>query len=109
VVERFNSTVVGGLTPAGRPIPPVTLPSRFRFGDSASSQDVRIAKILRFSDRYELDVFGEVFNLFNVANLDGYGVNILEPSTFGRPNHRASQVFGSGGPRTFQMGARISF
>jgi len=52
---------VGGLTPAGRPIPPVTLPSRFRFGDSASSQDVRIAKILRFSDRYELDVFGEVF------------------------------------------------
>ena len=53
--------------------------------------------------------FGEVFNLFNVANLDGYGVNLLESSTFGQPNRRATQVFGSGGPRAFQVGGRINF
>ncbi len=109
IVERFNSTVAGGLTPAGRPIPRMTPPSSFRFGDSVFSQDLRVAKIFRFSDRYELSVFGEVFNLFNVANLDGYGVNLLEQSTFGRPNRRATQVFGSGGPRALQFGARIGF
>jgi len=108
-VERFNPTVAGGLTPAGRPIPRVALPSSFRFGDSVFSQDLRVAKIFRFSDRYELNVFGEVFNLFNVANLDGYGVNLLEASTFGRPNRRATQVFGAGGPRAFQVGGRITF
>src|SRR5690606_9622911 len=109
VVEPFNSGVAGELTPAGRPIPRVTLPSSFRFGDSVFSQDLRVAKILTFSERYELNVFGEVFNLFNVANLDGYGVNVLEPATFGQPNRRATQVFGSGGPRAFQIGTRLSF
>ncbi len=109
IVERFNSSVAGGLTPAGQPIPPVTLPPSFRFGDSVFSQDLRVAKIFRFSDRYELNVFGEVFNLLNVANLDGYGINMLEPSTFGQPNRRVTQVFGSGGPRAVQLGARVSF
>ena len=109
VAERFNSIVAGGLTPAGRPIPRVTLPSSFRFGDSVFSQNVRVAKIFRFSDRYELNVFGEVFNLFNVANLQGYGVNLLEPIAFGQANRRATQVFGSGGPRAVQVGGRISF
>lgn len=109
IVEQFNSGVAGGLTPAGRPIPPVSLPSTFTFGDSVYSQDLRIAKIFRFQDRFELSVFGEVFNLFNVANLDGYGVNLLESSTFGQPNRRATQVFGSGGPRAFQVGGRINF
>ena len=109
IVERFNSTVAGGLTPAGRPIPRVTLPSSFRSGDAVFSQDLRVAKIFRFADRYELNVFGEVFNLLNVANLDGYGVNVLEPSTFGQPNRRVTQVFGSGGPRAFQVGSRICF
>ena len=94
IVERFNSTVAGGLTPAGRPIPRVTLPSSFRFGDSVFSQDLRVAKIFRFSDRYELNVFGEVFNLFNVANLDGYGVNLLEPV-----NVRAAQSPSDAGVR----------
>ena len=109
VVARFNSTVAGGLTPAGLPIPRVSLPSSFRFGDSVFSQDLRVAKIFRFSDRYNLNVFGELFNLLNVANLDGYGVNLLERATFGQPNRRATQVFGSGGPRAFQLGVRASF
>ncbi len=65
IVERFNSSVAGGLTPAGRPLPPVTLPSSFRFGDSLFSQDLRVAKPIRFQERYELNVFGGGFNLFN--------------------------------------------
>jgi hypothetical protein len=30
-------------------------------------------------------------------------------ATFGQPTTRASQVFGSGGPRAFQIGARFTF
>ncbi len=56
-----------------------------------------------------LMLFGEVFNLFNTANLVNYGGNLLEPSTFGQPAGRFSQVFGSGGPRAFQVGTRLSF
>ena len=56
-----------------------------------------------------MNVFAEVFNLLNVANLTGYSTNLLESSAFGQPASRATQVFGSGGPRAFQLGARFSF
>ena len=108
-VGEFNSSFAGGRTPAGQPIPMLALPPEFTFGDSIFSQDLRLAKVFKFSDRYDLNVFAEVFNLFNVANLNGYGVNVTQPSSFGQPNRRATQVFGSGGPRAFQVGARISF
>jgi hypothetical protein len=51
---------------------------------------------------------GEVFNLYNAANLSGYSGN-LTSAGFGQPTSRVTQVFGSGGPRAFQLGARISF
>jgi hypothetical protein len=68
-----------------------------------------LGKIIRVRERYELNVFVEAFNLLNVANLTGYGVNLLEGSAFGRPTGRTTQVFGSGGPRAFQLAARFSF
>jgi hypothetical protein len=71
--------------------------------------DFRLAKLVHFRERYEINVFAEVFNALNVANLSGYGTNLLEPSSFGQPASRATQVFGSGGPRAFQIGARLSF
>ena len=49
----------------------------------------------------------EVFNLFNTANLVQYGSNLANPTTFGQPGSRVSQVFGSGGPRALQLGARL--
>ena len=108
-VDGFNSALAGGRTPGGQPIPALALPSDFEFGDSTVSQDIRLAKIFKFSDRHELSIFGEVFNLFNVANLDGYGVNVGQSDSFGQPNRRATQVFGSGGPRALQLGARVTF
>jgi hypothetical protein len=38
-----------------------------------------------------------------------YGSNLNEPATFGQPGARFTQVFGSGGPRAVQLGARLSF
>ena len=109
LVGQFNTTLAGQRTPTGQLISPLTLPSSFDFSDTVFSQDFRLARIFQLSERYELNVFGEVFNLFNVANLDGYGVNLADSAAFGRPSRRVNQVFGSGGPRAFQLGVRFSF
>jgi hypothetical protein len=61
-----------------------------------------------YRERYKLSVFGEAFNLFNIANLGGISATV-NGSGFGVPTSRAGQVFGSGGPRAFQFGARVSF
>ncbi|MGI8735199.1 MAG: TonB-dependent receptor [Pyrinomonadaceae bacterium] len=38
-------------------------------GDSVLSQDLRVTKTFSFNERVKLDLIGEVFNLFNYANL----------------------------------------
>lgn len=108
-VQSFNSTVAGARTPTGQLIPTVTLPNQFALADRFFSMDFRLGKIIRFGERYELNVFAEVFNALNVANLTGYGTNVLDPSSFGQPASRITQVFGPGGPRAFQLGARFNF
>ena len=87
------------------------LPADFEFGDSFSSQDVRVTKTFALpgGNNTKLAVFVEVFNIFNVANLGGYSYNLSNTATFGQPTNRASQVFGSGGPRAFQLGGRFTF
>jgi len=86
------------------------LPANYQFGDSFTSQDVRVTKNFNFySEKYKLSVFAEMFNVFNVANLASYSFNLSNMATFGQPTQRASQVFGSGGPRALQLGARFTF
>ncbi len=55
-----------------------------------------------------LYMVGEVFNLFNIANLGGFSGD-LSSSRFGQPTSRISNVFGSGGPRAFQLALRFSY
>jgi hypothetical protein len=86
----------------------VVLPADFDFGDSFQSHDVRVSKTFKFQERYSFQVIGEVFNLFNIANLGGYSSNITSQN-FGQPTSRAGQNFGTGGPRAFQFGGRFSF
>jgi hypothetical protein len=83
-------------------------------GDSVISQDLRLTKTISFGERYRLQLIGEVFNLFNVANL--VNVNNLVLAAEGsdatqvlRPTQRSNSVFGTGGPRSFQFGARFNF
>ena len=68
-----------------------------------------MTKTFNFASTQKLAVFVEVFNVFNVANLGGYSFNLNNTATFGLPTNRASQVFGSGGPRAFQLGGRFTF
>jgi hypothetical protein len=109
LVDQYNQTYAGkkGPNPA-QTFPRVTLPANYETGDVFNSQDVRVTKLFRYRERLEWQVFGEVFNLFNTANLSGYVDNLLAPS-FGQPTARFSSIFGTGGPRSFQLGTRLSF
>lgn len=87
-------------------------------GDSVISQDLRLTKTFSFSERVKLDVIGEVFNLFNIANLthptaitlaeEGESPAVIRNVIHG-PSARTTSVFGTGGPRAFQFAAKIRF
>jgi hypothetical protein len=49
-----------------------------------------------------------VFNILNTTDPGGIR-STVNNAGFGVPASRASQVFGSGGPRAFQLGGRFSF
>ena len=87
-------------------------------GDSVISQDIRLTKTFRFNERLNLDLIGEVFNLFNVANLTyPTAITLAEegtpPDEVRSINHgptaRTNSVFGTGGPRAFQFAAKFRF
>jgi hypothetical protein len=72
--------------------------------------------VFTFAERFRLEPIVEVFNLFNTTNIlgrsntnySGFG-NVLGSANFGRPVTTAGGVFGSGGPRAFQIAGRFSF
>jgi hypothetical protein len=108
-VAAWNSTYAGKRDARNQVIPTLTLPASYEFGDWFSSQDIRLTKKFTWKDHYTLSVFGEMFNVFNIANLGGHSFNLANTANFGQPTSRAGQVFGSGGPRALQIGARVSF
>jgi hypothetical protein len=108
LVDLFNRTYAGKMDSHGKLIPLVTLPVHFEFGDPLLTQDVRLSRNFPLGERIHLVLIGEVFNLFNISNLSGRSGNLLSRG-FGQPKSRVTQVFGSGGPRAFQLAARISF
>lgn len=108
LVNAFNSTYAGGQDAGHNDIPSITLPSTFEFGDSFLTHDLRLARDFSLHERWRMTLIGEVFNLFNIGNLSGRSGDLLNPG-FGRATSRVTQVFGSGGPRSFQVAARLSF
>jgi hypothetical protein len=111
LVDEYNHEYAGRPFGVGNVLAPqLTLPDHYSFDDNFFTQDVRVFRTFVLGpEGTRLSVFGEVFNLFNTANLVGYSGNIANRPTFGQPNARFTQVFGSGGPRAFQLGGRVSF
>ena len=111
----------------GTPLPLVD-PSA-SFCNMFNSFDLRVSKQFKFGERMSLLLIGEVFNLFNTTNILGVSntnysgyANVLvrdsntpdtpgylQSSSFGAPVTTAGGVFGSGGPRAFQLAVRFSF
>ena len=98
--------------------------SNARFNDTFNSFDLRLSRDFHLGERFTLQAIGEVFNLFNKSNFLGTSknnysgfFNALVPdgadpthsSEFGRPVSTAGGVFGSGGPRAFQLAAKLTF
>jgi hypothetical protein len=108
LADQFNRTYPGKQDSQGGVIPPITLPSTFEFGDSFLTQDLRLSRDFTWRERWRMTLIGEVFNLFNIGNLSGRSGDLFSPG-FGQATDRVSQVFGSGGPRAFQIAARVSF
>jgi hypothetical protein len=116
-VTNWNSTYAGKKDARGTTMPQLVLPSGYDLGRPTNTEDIRLTKNFSYRERYKLSIFGEMFNVFNVANLQGYSFNLDSaaasgrPQTFsfGQPTQRIGQTFGSGGPRAVQVGARFTF
>lgn len=113
-VDNWNSNIAGKPDALGKVVPKVVLPSDYTLNDGFNSQDVRLSKKFSWRERYTLSIFAEGFNIFNFANLGGYNFSVdqVQPTqtfAFGQATTRANQVFGSGGPRAFQLGGRFQF
>jgi carboxypeptidase family protein len=108
LVTQFNQIYAGRLDAKGAAIPGLVLPERYSFGDDFQSLDLRLSRSFDFGRRWRVSLIGEVFNTYNAANLSGHSGNLTSVA-FGQPAARFTQVFGSGGPRAFQLGARASF
>ena len=126
-LNAFITTLNAAGGVAGDPLPLV--PNDARFNDTFNSFDFRISKIFHVGERVEIEPLAEVFNLFNVTNVLGFSKSnysgfsnvlvrdsndssnpgFLRSSSFGQPVSTAGGVFGSGGPRAFQFGARVTF
>jgi hypothetical protein len=110
LVNSFNATLAGKPDANLSTIRPAILPPDFRFGDNFQSEDVRLTKNVRIKERYSIQGFVEVFNIFNVSNFTfDSSSQSLTSGNFGRPTGRAGQNFGTGGPRALQFGGRFSF
>jgi hypothetical protein len=116
-VNAFNSTYAGKKDARGQTISPLVLPANFSTGRFFDSQDLRVTKKFTYKERYSISIFGEMFNVLNYFNPSGYNFNIDNKNTnpaaqtysFGRATQRVGQIFGSGGPRAMQIGARFQF
>lgn len=126
-LNNFISEVNAGGGINGQRLPLVS--DDARFNDSFNSFDLRASKIFNLSERARIEPIIEVFNLFNVTNVLGVSnVNysgfsnvlvrdsndpnspgFLRSSSFGTPVTTAGGVFGSGGPRAFQLAVRFTF
>jgi len=112
---------------AGVPLPLVS--DGAHFGDTLNSLDARVTKSWSIGGHARIDGIVEVFNLFNVTNVLGVSTSnysgfsnvlvrdsdqpgdpgFLTSSSFGRAVTTAGGVFGTGGPRAFQLAIRASF
>jgi hypothetical protein len=110
LVEQYNQEFAGKTLCCNQRAARVTLPDTYAFNGRFFTQDLRVTHTIPLGNpRVQLRVFAEMFNVFNTANLVQYSGNLLEPATFGQPGARFTQIFGSGGPRAIQLGARVNF
>jgi hypothetical protein len=126
-LNSFIQSVNAGGGINGVPLPFVR--DDARFNDTFNSLDLRFGKEFKIAESLKIEPLVEVFNVFNVTNILGTSLvnypgftstlirdsndpnnpGFLRSTSFGSPVSTAGGVFGSGGPRAFQLGARLTF
>ena len=125
VTDRWNALPsCPGAYPCNAGGPIAHVPAGINFFSPFSSLDLRLRKDIHLREHVTLGLIGEGFNLLNEVNVRGNnnanfsGRNIsISPLTAGAPVQTnfyqavttAGGFFGSGGPRTFQLAARLEF
>lgn len=114
VIDRFNANpalVAAHGGPLAHVNPNIDLAHPF------FTLDFRLVKRFTWKERYHVDIGWEAFNIFNhinilgIANTNYAGIqgNVTSPN-FGQPlGVTPGGVFGTGGPRAFQLVARFRF
>jgi hypothetical protein len=87
--------------PTGAPVGWRPEPRNARRGDSFTSVDARLSKIVRFNQRWVVTGFAELFNLTNALNDTSY-VGSVTSSLFGQPTAADAK-------RRVQLGFRVDF
>jgi hypothetical protein len=87
--------------PNGTPVGWRPEPRNARRGDSFTSIDARLSKVVRFSQRFSVTGFAEVFNLTNALNYTSY-VGTVTSALFG-------QATAADAKRRVQLGFRVDF
>jgi carboxypeptidase family protein len=108
LVDAYNLNYAGQATLGGQTAPGIALPASFSLDDRFFTADLRLSRSFAGGRRRtRLTLLVDVFNVFNVANVVQFSGNLRDSTTFGQPGSRFTQLFGSGGPRAIQLGARI--
>lgn len=109
-VNYLNANWAGKTDAHGNVFPTITMPTSFTLARPIISQDFSLKKQFSFKERYRVTIQYDVFNAFNISNLNSYGLALNEPA-FGVATNRlgATSPFGSGGTRAMQVGGRFSF
>ncbi len=108
LVSEFNQTYAGAEDAQGIDIPRVTLPDHYSFGDNFHSLDLRLSRTFLIRPRVRVSLIGEAFNVYNGSNLSGHTGDVTS-AAFGQTDKPRHQVFGSGGPRAYQLATKVSF
>jgi hypothetical protein len=96
------------------------------YGDANYRLDLRVARDIRLTETFTLELIGESFNLFNRSNFNGFNstlydalattvttplatpIALVERANFGVENNNSSQPDGTNA-RRFQLAARFRF
>ena len=83
-------------------------------GPGESLVNASVNKTWKINERWSTQFRFEVFNLFNVTQYAGQGVNLGSPNVFGAATATPNVIQGggasfSGGPRYMQLGLKINF
>lgn len=114
VLQSINAyRATQGLAPIDRPLDPLSLNTR--------DTDLRLSKTFAIRERFKVKLQAEAFNLLNSANFisnsgnagnAGFGFSgvngVADSDQIGLPSSTQGAL-GSGGPRSFQFSAKLSF